>query len=198
MKGLLPMKKFCLILSLLLCACTSFNSAGLSVRSDLRLVSDKSIYYDVKDTSVMATRINRIIRKRLKDAGWKIGTNKKTARYSYSIFTDTKTYTVNHVIPTQNGGAVVAPETFSYPFFSVEIMDNKTYENVYEAQIALSSDRTYAELEKFVGISTPSLFLTEDKVWDIECTSEYDGEKEVEQCSLIDPNAPPEPLFELP
>lgn len=145
----------------------------------------------------MATRINRIIRKRLKDAGWKIGTNKKTTSYSYSIFTDTKTYTVNHVIPTQNGGAVVAPETFSYPFFSVEITDNKTYENVYEARIALSSDRTYAELERFVDISAPALFLNGDKTSNIECDYERKGEEEFEKCSLKDPNEIT-PLFKLP
>lgn len=191
------MKKVCLVFSLLLSGCASMNSAELFVRSDLNHVSNKSVYYNIRDSSIVAARINKIVRKRLKAAGWEIGANEKTTRYSYSIFTDTATYTVNHVMPTQNGGAVVAPQTVSYPFFSVEIKDNKTRENVYEAHISLSSERTYAELERFVDISAPALFLNGDKTSNIECDYERKGEEEFEKCSLKDPNEIT-PLFKLP
>lgn len=187
------MKKISLVFFLFLSGCAI--DAQLSVRSDLRLVEGKSVYYEIKDSSVIAARVNRIIRKKLQEAGWKIGSNANTTNYSYSILTDIRRYSQTQIAQSGFDYIYLTEQTNEFPVFVMQIQNNTTHENIYEARITLDQMRKYDELEKFADIAMSYLFLNEDKKWNIVCTYKYERDKEIEKCSLEDMNAPVKPLF---
>lgn len=184
------MKKLLLLFSLILSACSPSVTSMLSINSDLSNVpvKEKNIYYELKDSSVIAARINRVIRQRLKETGWTIHTDPKSANYSYSITTDKKEFVQNY-LSNIGGTTYLTQQRESFPIAFFIIQNAITKENIYEAAIVLSSNYEFGALEKFTKVAAPALFLKEDKKWDIECEIIYpENEKEYESCVLKVPN----------
>lgn len=162
------MKKFSILLALILSACARTDGA-LYVRSDLGALQDedKTIYYELQDSSVTAARINKVIRKRLQGAGWKTGTS-KSAKYTYTILTDFLKQKKDSIYNTKDATYISQYEVFS-PRAYLRIQDAKTLENVYEATIVLDSGYRHGALVKFSKVAQGSLFLNQDEDFDILC-----------------------------
>ncbi len=162
------MKKFSILFTLILSACAQTDGT-LYVQSDLGALrdDDKTIYYELQDSSVTAARINKVIRKRLQGAGWKIGTS-KTAKYSYTILTDFLKQKQYSTYNTKDTTYISQYDMFS-PRAYLRIQDAKTLENIYEATIVLNSRYRHGALVKFSKAAQGSLFLKQDEDFDILC-----------------------------
>ncbi|GEM_PF-6713125 len=183
------MKKILTMFAFVLSGCTPIYS-NISIRSDLDFVSkkNKDIFYDLKDSSIVAARINRIIRRRLQETGWTIYVNPKSVNYSYSIITYEKEYIQNQISNIGNATYLTQRGVY-FPIVFFRIQNTVTKENVYEARVILSSNYGYGNLEKFTEVAAPALFKGNDAYRDIECVTIYpENQKEYESCVLKVPN----------
>ena len=178
------MKKICFIFLMFLCGCQSMSRGSVSVKSDLSRVQDKNIFYDLKDSSITAARVNKVIQKNLKKKGWKIIKESENAKYSYTIITDIKIYKNIYAVSDSFGNAHLQYETYSYPFVFINILENKTRENIYEATITLDMSSSYSELPEITSSVSPYLFLEHDMYRYITCESYFDDDKLKAKCFI--------------
>ena len=169
-------KFFILFVVSVLSGCTAYDGY-LSVYSDLDLVRNKTVYYEVTDSSVIASRINRVVKKILEKKGWRV-VPKGKANYVYTVSANEKehrelrTYLHSNEFGTFGGTYMVSSY---FPRVFITIADASKKENVYEAVVVLSSSFEKKDIYRFLEMKKiqGSMFGSTDVSNDVLCQWEY-------------------------